>query len=239
MILYPAIDLKGGQCVRLQRGDMAAATVFNPDPAAQARAFVDAGARWLHVVDLDGAVTGISANDVAIGRIRNAVEIPIQIGGGIRSMQAIELRLEKMKIERVILGTVALRNPELAIEACRRFPAQIVIGIDARAGKVAVEGWTDQSEMPAIDLAAKFDYSAAAIVYTDIDRDGMMGGVNVEATARLAKAINTPVIASGGIASLDDIRALKERGTIAGAIIGRALYEGRIDLAEALRIAAS
>jgi len=238
MILYPAIDLKGGQCVRLLRGDMNKATVFGSDPAAQARAFVDAGAKWLHVVDLDGAVAGTSANEVAIRRIRDAVDIPIQVGGGIRSIEAIELRLE-MRIDRVVLGTVAWRHPDLVKEAGRRFPRAIVVSIDARNAKVAVEGWTRQSDLNAIELAAKFeDSGVAAIVYTDIDRDGTMQGVNVDATVRMANAINIPVIASGGIASLDEIRALKKNRRIDGAILGRALYEGRVDLRDALQAAA-
>jgi phosphoribosylformimino-5-aminoimidazole carboxamide ribotide isomerase len=237
MILYPAIDLKGGQCVRLFRGDMNKATVFNSDPAAQARAFVDAGAKWLHVVDLDGAVAGSSANEEAIRKIRNAVDIPIQVGGGIRSIEAIEMRL-KTRIDRVILGTVAWRHPDIVKEACRRFPGDIVVSIDARNAKVAVEGWTRQSDMDAIELAAKFeDTGVAAIIYTDIDRDGMLQGVNVDATAKMANAINIPVIASGGIASLDEIRALKKNRRIGGAILGRALYEGRFDLRDALQAA--
>jgi len=238
MILYPAIDLKGGQCVRLVRGDMDQATVFGRDPAAQARAFVDAGARWLHVVDLDGAVAGSWANQEAIRQIRDAVDVPIQTGGGIRSIEAIELRLA-MRIDRVVLGTVAWRDPELVKKACRRFPGAIVVGIDARDAKVAVEGWTRQSDMNAVELAARFeDSGVAAIVYTDIDRDGTMQGVNVDATVRMADAVNIPVIASGGIASLDEIIRLKKSRRIEGAILGRALYEGRFALRDALRAAA-
>jgi phosphoribosylformimino-5-aminoimidazole carboxamide ribotide isomerase len=240
MILYPAIDLKGGQCVRLLRGDMAKATVFNSDPVAQARQFVAEGAQYLHIVDLDGAVTGFSKNDQAIREIRDAVDIPIQMGGGIRTREAIKIRY-LMKIDRVILGTAALRDPELVKSASQefRFPGGVAVGIDARNGKVAVEGWTEQSDMNAIELAAKFEGSGVtAIIYTDINRDGMMQGVNVEATARFASCISIPVIASGGVSSLDDIRSLKDRG-IAGAIVGRALYEGRIDLAAALKIADS
>ncbi len=238
MILYPAIDLKGGQCVRLMRGDMDKATVFSSDPAAQARAFVDAGAKWLHVVDLDGAVAGSSANEAAVRQIRGAVDVPIQVGGGIRSIEAIESRL-RMRIDRVVLGTVAWRHPDLVKEACRRFPGGIVVGIDARSGRVAVEGWTRQSDMCAIELAARFeDSGVAAIIYTDIDRDGTMQGVNVDATVGMANSINIPVIASGGIASLDDIRALKASRRIDGAILGRALYEGRFDLRDALQAAA-
>ena len=238
MILYPAIDLKGGQCVRLVRGDMDQATVFGKDPAAQARAFVDAGARWLHVVDLDGAVVGSWANQEAIRQIRDAVDVPIQTGGGIRSIEAIELRLA-MRIDRVVLGTVAWRDPGLVKKACRRFPGAIVVGIDARDAKVAVEGWTRQSDMNAVELAARFeDSGVAAIVYTDIDRDGTMQGVNVDATVRMADAVNIPVIASGGIASLDEIIRLKKSRRIEGAILGRALYEGRFALRDALRAAA-
>ncbi len=238
MMLYPAIDLKGGQCVRLLRGDMDKATVFSGDPAAQARAFVAAGAKWLHIVDLDGAVAGSSANQEAIRRIRGAVDIPIQAGGGIRSIEAIKLRLD-MRIDRVVLGTVAWRHPDLVKEASRRFPGAIVVGIDARDAKVAVEGWTRQSNMDAIELALKFeDSGVAAIIYTDIDRDGTMQGVNVDATIRMANAVNIPVIASGGIASLDEIRALKKNRKIDGAILGRALYEGRFNLRDALQAAA-
>jgi len=239
VILYPAIDLKGGQCVRLLRGDMNAATVFNHDPAAQAASFAKAGARYLHIVDLDGAIEGKAANEPAVRGILSAVKVPVQLGGGIRDRAAIASWLER-GIARVILGTVALRNPPLVKAACREFPGRIAVGIDARAGKVAVEGWVEDSDMMAVDLALAFeDAGVAAIIYTDIDRDGALQGVNVEATAALARKITTPVIASGGVSSLDDIRALKahEPDGIAGAILGRSLYDGRIDLAEALRVA--
>jgi phosphoribosylformimino-5-aminoimidazole carboxamide ribotide isomerase len=239
MILYPAIDLKGGACVRLQRGDMNRATVFNTDPAAQAKQFAADGAAWIHVVDLDGAVTGSSANETAIRAIRDAAPtMLIQVGGGIRTEEALEVRY-KMGIDRVILGTIALRDPGFVIKMATkyRFPAGIAVGIDARDGKVAVQGWTEQSDVNAIELAKKFeDSGVTAIVYTDIDRDGMMQGVNVNATARLANHTSIPVIASGGVSSLDDVRALR-RHRIPGAILGRALYEGRIDLREALGVA--
>jgi phosphoribosylformimino-5-aminoimidazole carboxamide ribotide isomerase len=242
MILYPAIDLKGGQCVRLLRGDMDQATVFNADPAAQARAFADAGAPWLHVVDLDGAITGFSANENAIREIRKAVpDVFLQVGGGIRTREAIELRYH-LRIDRIILGTAALRNPDLVKAAAKEFPfpAGIAVGIDARDGKVAVEGWTEQSDSTAIELARRFEGSGVtAIIYTDINRDGMMQGVNVDATARLAKQISLPVIASGGVSSLDDIRALKQHPGIDGAILGRALYERKFTLADALAVAGS
>jgi phosphoribosylformimino-5-aminoimidazole carboxamide ribotide isomerase len=237
MILYPAIDLKGGQCVRLERGDMASAKTFNADPAAQARAFVAAGAEYLHIVDLDGAVAGRAVNEVAVRAILAAVTVPAQLGGGVRDRAAIARWLEA-GMTRVILGTAALNDPDLVKAACRAHPGRIAVGIDARGGMVAVRGWVETSGIAALDLARRFkDAGVAAIVFTDIERDGMMRGVNVEATARLAEAISIPVIASGGVSSLDDIRALKANGRIAGAIIGRALYEGRIELRAALNIA--
>ena len=239
MILYPAIDLKEGACVRLVRGEMAAATVFNPDPADQARRFAAAGFRWLHVVDLDGAIAGRSANAPAVERILAAVELPVQLGGGIRDMAAIDAWLER-GVRRVILGTVALRDPELVRAACRRHPDRIVIGIDARGGRVAVEGWVETAEVTALELARRLeDAGAAAIVHTDIDRDGALGGVNVAATAALARAVRTPVIASGGVASLEDIRALRAEGAISGAVVGRALYDGRLDARAALDLLAA
>ncbi len=236
MILYPAIDLKEGRCVRLVRGEMSAATVFNDDPAAQAKSFAESGCRWLHLVDLDGAFAGKPMNAASVEAILKAVKIPAQLGGGIRDLATIEAWLGK-GIARVILGTAALTNPDLVREACRRFPGKVAVGIDARGGKVAVEGWAKTSEMSALDLARRVeDAGAAAIIFTDIDRDGALGGVNVAATAALAQQLETPVIASGGVASLDDIAALKahESDGIAGAILGRALYDGRVDLKAAL-----
>lgn len=239
MILYPAIDLKGGQCVRLFKGDMNQATVFNTDPAAQARAFEAAGFQWLHLVDLDGAFAGKAVNSAAVRAIRAAISLPIQLGGGIRDMAMIEAWIEA-GISRVILGTLAVKNPQLVKEACRRFPGQVAVGIDARGGRVAVEGWAEEGELQVIDLARRFlDAGVAAIIYTDIDRDGALTGVNVEATAALAAAISIPVIASGGVASIDDVRALKGRANINGVIIGRALYDGRIVPADAIRLAAA
>jgi phosphoribosylformimino-5-aminoimidazole carboxamide ribotide isomerase len=240
VILFPAIDLKDGCCVRLLRGEMKAATVFSKDPADQARRFAADGCEWLHVVDLDGAITGASVNAPAVAAILAAVSVPVQLGGGIRDLAAIDRWLDA-GIARVILGTVALRDPALVKAACRRWPEQIVVGIDARGGRVAVEGWVETSQTTALDMALRFeDAGIAAIVYTDIDRDGALAGVNVAATADLARRLKTPVIASGGVASLDDISALKthERDGIAGAILGRALYDGRIDLKAALSLAA-
>jgi phosphoribosylformimino-5-aminoimidazole carboxamide ribotide isomerase len=240
MILYPAIDLKEGRCVRLLRGDMASATVFGKDPAAQARAFVDAGCRWLHLVDLDGAFAGRPMNAAAVEAILAAVAVPVQLGGGIRDRATIEAWLAR-GVRRVILGTAALRDPELVRAAARAHPGRIAVGIDARDGRVAVEGWAEVSETTATDLARRFeDAGVAAIIYTDIDRDGAMQGPNVAATAALARAVAIPVIASGGISSLDDLRALKASGApLDGAISGRALYEGRIDTAEAVRLMAT
>ena len=234
MILYPAIDLKDGACVRLRQGEMDQATVFNQDPGAQAKQFADAGCGWVHVVDLNGAFEGKPVNGAAVDAILTAVDVPIQLGGGIRSLDTAADWLER-GVRRVVLGTVAVKDPEMVIEACRRWPGQVAVGIDARGGYVAVEGWAEQSTLSVFDLAARFeDAGVVAIVYTDIDRDGMMQGVNVEATALLAEKTAIPVIASGGIASLDDLRALKARGGIAGAISGRALYDGRLDIGAAL-----
>jgi phosphoribosylformimino-5-aminoimidazole carboxamide ribotide isomerase len=238
VILYPAIDLKEGSCVRLLRGEMSAATVFNEDPAAQAKSFADAGCRWLHLVDLDGAFAGKPMNAASVQAILKAVRVPAQLGGGIRDLATIEAWLGK-GIARVILGTAALTNPDLVKEACRKFPGKVAVGIDARGGKVAVEGWAKTSEMTALDLARRVeDAGAAAIIFTDIDRDGALAGVNVAATAALARALKTPVIASGGVAAIDDIAALKahESDGIAGAILGRALYDGRVDLKAALTL---
>jgi phosphoribosylformimino-5-aminoimidazole carboxamide ribotide isomerase len=239
VILYPAIDLKEGRCVRLLRGEMSAATVFNEDPAAQAKSFAAAGCRWLHLVDLDGAFAGKPMNAASVEAILNAVRVPAQLGGGIRDLATIEAWLGK-GIARVILGTAALTNPDLVKEGCRKFPGQVAVGIDARGGKVAVEGWAKTSEMTALDLARRVeDAGAAAIIFTDIDRDGALAGVNLAATASLAQALKTPVIASGGVAAIEDIAALKahESDGIAGAIMGRALYDGRIDLKAALALA--
>jgi phosphoribosylformimino-5-aminoimidazole carboxamide ribotide isomerase len=238
MILYPAIDLKDGQCVRLLRGDMASATVFGTDPAAQARAFEGAGCRWLHLVDLNGAFEGRPVNAAAVEAVLAAVTVPVQLGGGIRDRATLEGWLER-GVARVILGTAALRQPELVQAAARAHPGRVAVGIDARGGQVAVEGWAETTEVRAADLARRFeDAGVAAIVYTDIDRDGALEGPNVAATAALARAVAIPVIASGGIASLDDLRALKATRVIAGAISGRALYEGRIEVAEAVRLLA-
>jgi phosphoribosylformimino-5-aminoimidazole carboxamide ribotide isomerase len=240
MILYPAIDLKDGQCVRLLRGEMASATVFGSDPAAQARAFAAAGCAWLHLVDLNGAFAGRPVNGAAVQAILQAVAIPVQLGGGIRDRATLEGWLER-GVARVILGTAALRDPELVRAAARAHPGRVAVGIDARGGRVAVEGWAETTATPAVDLARRFeDAGVAAIVYTDIDRDGALEGPNVAATAALANAVRVPVIASGGIASLDDLRALKASGApLDGAISGRALYEGRIDLGEAVRLLAA
>ncbi len=240
MILYPAIDLKDGQCVRLLRGDMQAATVFNDNPAAQARAFEAQGFRWLHVVDLDGAIAGKAANARAVEAIVRSVAIPVQLGGGIRDAAAIERWLEG-GVRRVILGTAAVRHPDLVRDACRKFPGSIAVGIDARGGKVAVEGWARTSEVSALELALRFeDCGVTAIIHTDIERDGALAGVNVEATADLAARLETPVIASGGVASLDDIRALRrhESDGVEGVICGRALYDGRLDPKAALALTA-
>ena len=235
MILYPAIDLKDGQCVRLLRGAMDRATVFGDDPAAQARAFAAAGCRWLHLVDLNGAFAGRPVNAAAVEAILAAVEVPVQLGGGIRDRATIEAWLDK-GVARVILGTAAMRDPALVREAARTHPGKVAVGIDARDGLVAVEGWAEKTGTLAVDLARRFeDAGVAAIIYTDIDRDGALEGPNVAATVALADAVLVPVIASGGIASMDDLRALKESGAaLDGAISGRALYEGRLDLAEAI-----
>ena len=234
MILYPAIDLKDGACVRLRRGEMDQATVFNLDPGAQAKQFTDAGCDWIHVVDLDGAFEGKPENGAAVDAILDAVDVPVQLGGGIRSLDTAADWLDR-GVRRIVFGTVAVKDPDMVIAACRLWPDRVAVGIDARGGFVAVEGWAEQSTLAVVDLAGRFeDAGVAAIVYTDIDRDGMMQGVNVEETASLAEKTTIPVIASGGIASLEDLRALKARGGIAGAISGRALYDGRLDLSAAL-----
>jgi phosphoribosylformimino-5-aminoimidazole carboxamide ribotide isomerase len=234
MILYPAIDLKDGAAVRLVHGEMSSATVFNDDPAAQARSFEDAGCEWVHLVDLNGAFAGAPVNAAAVEAILAAVTVPCQLGGGIRDMATIEAWLSK-GLARVILGTVAVEDPDLVKQAARAFPGQVAVGIDARGGRVATRGWAEETDVNATDLARQFeDAGVAAIIYTDIDRDGAMGGPNVEATDALARAVSIPVIASGGVSSLADLQALKARGSIAGAISGRALYDGAIDLGEAL-----
>jgi phosphoribosylformimino-5-aminoimidazole carboxamide ribotide isomerase len=241
MILFPAIDLKDGQCVRLRQGEMAQATVFNIDPAAQARAFEEQGFEWLHIVDLNGAFEGRPVNASAIEAILGAVHIPVQLGGGIRDLDTIVAWLGK-GVDRVILGTAAVRDPDLVREACHDFPACIAVGIDARDGKVATEGWAETSEMTALDLARRFeDAGVTAIIHTDIARDGVLEGLNLEATAALAKAISIPVIASGGLAGIEDIRALLEPRyeMLEGAIAGRALYDGRLDPREALALIAA
>jgi phosphoribosylformimino-5-aminoimidazole carboxamide ribotide isomerase len=238
VILFPAIDLKDGQCVRLKLGDMAEATVFNDDPAAQARQFEAQGFEYLHIVDLNGAFAGKPVNGTAVEAILGAIRVPAQLGGGIRDLATIETWLAR-GIRRVILGTVAVRDPALVREACKAFPGRVAVGIDAKAGKVAVEGWAETSELTAIDLARRFeDAGVAAIIYTDIERDGVLKGLNLPATAELARATSIPVIASGGLASIDDVKALlqPEYRMLEGAITGRALYDGRLDAREALAL---
>ena len=239
MIVYPAIDLKDGVCVRLVQGDMARATVFNDAPAAQAVKFEASGFEWLHCVDLNGAFTGRSVNAAAVRAILSAVKIPVQLGGGIRDRAGIEHWLE-VGVARVILGTAAVRDPQLVKDAARSYPNRIAVGIDAREGKVAVEGWAHETTLTALELAKRFeDAGVAAIIFTDIARDGMMGGVNVAAVAAIAQAISIPVIASGGVNSVRDIEALDaSKAKIAGVVIGRALYDGKIDPAAALATAA-
>jgi phosphoribosylformimino-5-aminoimidazole carboxamide ribotide isomerase len=238
MIIYPAIDLKDGACVRLLRGDMTAVTVYNEDPAEQARRFADAGFTWLHLVDLNGAVEGKPVNAKAVEAIIATTKLPIQLGGGIRNIATIEDWLSR-GVERVVLGTAAVRNPSLVKEACAKFPGRVAVSIDSREGLVAVEGWRETSTMRTLDLALDMEQAGvAAIVFTDINRDGAMGGINLEATVDLAFALTTPVIASGGVSSIEDIAAIKrEEGSgIAGVICGRALYDGRVDPAAALAI---
>lgn len=238
MILFPAIDLKDGQCVRLKLGDMDQVTVYNEDPAAQAKAFEDQGFEWLHVVDLNGAFAGESVNGKAVEAILKATKNPVQLGGGIRTLEHIESWLSK-GLKRVILGTIAVRDPALVIEACQKFPGQIAVGIDAKGGYVAVEGWAEASELGVIELAQKFEGAGvAAIIYTDIDRDGVLAGINWDSTLKLADSVSIPVIASGGLASMDDIKRLTapDAKKLEGAISGRALYDGRIDPAEALSL---
>jgi phosphoribosylformimino-5-aminoimidazole carboxamide ribotide isomerase len=239
MILYPAIDLKGGQCVRLLHGDMDKATVFSDSPADQARVFAAAGFQWLHVVDLDGAIEGRAVNAPAVKAILNAVSLPVQLGGGVRSLHAIETWLEA-GVSRVILGTAAVSDPTLVYKAAAAFPEQVAVGLDLRDGKVAVKGWVETSDLTGVDLARKFeDAGVAALIVTDIGRDGAMTGPNVEVIGAVADVVAIPTIASGGMSAVSDINALKARpGTpIAGAILGRALYEKAIDPAEALTAA--
>lgn len=240
MIFYPAIDLKDGACVRLYKGDMDAATVFSDDPTAQALSFESGGAQWLHLVDLNGAFAGESRNGSAVEDILQAVMIPVQLGGGIRNMEMVDGWLSR-GVARVILGTAAVRDPQFVQDAARAYPGQVAVGIDARGGKVAVSGWAETTDISAIDLAKRFeDAGVAAIIYTDIDRDGAMAGPNVAATAALANAVSVPVIASGGVSSVADLEALKNCGAdLNGAISGRAVYDGKINLMEAVSLLAA
>lgn len=231
MIIFPAIDLKNGHCVRLYKGDMDQATIFNDNPAAQAREFESQGFKYLHVVDLDGAVSGNSVNEKSVKEILSAVKIPVQLGGGIRNIAAIEKWIA-LGVSRVILGTVAAKNPELVIEACKKFPGKIVVGIDAKHGMVATEGWVETSEITALDLAKKFENcGVAAIVYTDVSRDGALEGVDIEGTKHLAENLSIPVIASGGVASMRDVKQVKalDKVGVVGLIVGRALYDKMVD----------
>ena len=238
MILFPAIDLKNGQCVRLEQGDMARATVFNLEPAAQARSFAAQGFEYLHVVDLDGAFAGKPMNALAVEAMLQAVTMPVQLGGGIRDLKTVEAWLAK-GIARVIIGTAAVRDPELVKRAARNFPGRVAVGLDARDGRVAVEGWAETSQVTALEIAQRFeDAGVAAIIFTDIARDGLLKGLNLDATIALAERISIPVIASGGFASIDDVKALLDprAAKLAGAIAGRSLYDGRIDAAAALAL---
>ncbi len=238
VILFPAIDLKNGQCVRLEQGDMARATVFNLDPAAQALSFAAQGFEYLHVVDLDGAFAGKPVNALAVEAMLAKVTMPVQLGGGIRDLKTVEAWLEK-GITRVIIGTAAVRNPELVKNAAKKFPGRVAVGLDARDGKVAVEGWAETSEVTALDIARRFeDAGVAAIIFTDIARDGLLKGLNLDATIELSNRISIPVIASGGFASIDDVKALLDPRAkkLAGAIVGRALYDGRLDPHAALKL---
>ncbi len=236
MILFPAIDLKDGNCVRLIKGDMDQATVFNDNPGNQARSFEQLGFEWLHLVDLNGAFEGRPVNGAAVDSILSSISIPIQLGGGIRDRATIDMWLDK-GVARVILGTAAVRDPKLVRQACRDHPGRIAVGLDARKGKVAVEGWAETSELSVTEMAARFeDSGVAAIIFTDIDRDGVLEGLNLDETVRLAGSTSTPVIASGGLSSMDDIEKLlrSECARLSGAISGRALYDGRIDAVQAL-----
>ena len=236
MILFPAIDLKAGECVRLKLGDMDQATIYNTDPAAQARSFEEQGFSYLHVVDLDGAFAGEAVNASAVNAILSSASMPVQLGGGIRTLGDVERWLDA-GVTRVILGTLAVQNPDLVREACKRFPGRVAVGVDAKGGKIAVEGWAETSQLSGIELAGRFeDAGVAAIIYTDIDRDGVLKGINWDSTLELARATSIPVIASGGLASMDDIRRMTDADAqiLEGAISGRALYDGRIDAKEAL-----
>jgi phosphoribosylformimino-5-aminoimidazole carboxamide ribotide isomerase len=235
VILFPAIDLKDGRCVRLIKGDMNQATVFNDSPADQARQFADAGCAWIHVVDLNGAFAGAPVNAAAVKAILSTVAVPVQLGGGIRDMATVSAWIEA-GVARVILGTAAVKSPALVHEACKAYPGRVAVGIDARGGKVATEGWADTGELTVLDLARRFvDAGVAAIIHTDIDRDGILAGPNVAASAELARAVPIPVIVSGGVSSMDDLKAVKAHASsgIAGVISGRAIYDGRIDVREA------
>jgi phosphoribosylformimino-5-aminoimidazole carboxamide ribotide isomerase len=235
MIIFPAIDLKDGQCVRLLKGDMNASTVYNDNPAAQAKLFQDAGFTWLHLVDLNGAIEGRSVNAMVVNDILHDITIPVQLGGGIRNMGAID-RWIASGVSRIILGTIAVRDPQLVKDACKKYPGKIAVGIDARDGKVAVSGWVEESTMDATELARQFvDVGVAAIIYTDIDRDGTGVGLNIDATKALAASVSIPVIASGGVGSLDHVKAVKDAG-LHGVVIGRALYDGSVDAKEALSL---
>jgi phosphoribosylformimino-5-aminoimidazole carboxamide ribotide isomerase len=238
VIFFPAIDLKEGRCVRLRQGDMHTATVFNEDPSDQACAFEKAGCRWLHVIDLDGAFAGHPVNGIAVDSILDMIDIPVQLGGGIRTLATVANWLDR-GVRRVIVGTAALRDPDLVASACDAFPGRIAVGIDARGGRVAVQGWSEQSDMPALDLARRFeDVGVAAIVFTDIGRDGVLAGPNTEATIELARAVSIPVILSGGVSSLADLATIKAAGDgiLAGVVCGRAIYDGRIDVAQAVAL---
>jgi phosphoribosylformimino-5-aminoimidazole carboxamide ribotide isomerase len=238
VILFPAIDLKNGEAVRLQQGDMARATVFNTNPAKQAKQFEDQGFQWLHLVDLDGAFAGKPVNALAVAQILKAVKIPVQLGGGIRNMKTVEAWLGE-GISRVIIGTAAVREPEFVKQAARKFPGKIAIGIDARGGKVAISGWAEETQLEAVEVAKLFEGAGvAALIYTDVERDGMLQGLNLESTIALSEAVSIPVIASGGFASIDDVKALlaPRAKKLEGAIAGRALYDGRIDPAQALAL---
>lgn len=238
MILFPAIDLKNGEAVRLQQGDMARATVFNANPAKQAKEFENQGFEWLHLVDLDGAFAGKPVNALAVGQILKSVKIPVQLGGGIRNIKTVEAWLSE-GISRVIIGTAAVREPAFVKEAARKFPGKIAIGIDARGGKVAISGWAEETQLEAVEVAKLFEGAGvAALIYTDVERDGMLQGLNLDSTIALAESVSIPVIASGGFASINDVKALLEPRAkkLEGAIAGRALYDGRIDPAEALAL---